>query len=218
MATLHAGDGDTADGDVPAAMLAAQMAVLNTAFAPLGFSFVLAGVDKFTNASVRFCLLSKSYGAPTAATSKPSLGRVWRAFGRGRPCRGCHCCCCQNFAPLMRSLCSSSVIGTSSALSAVLEAWATLVGKINRLATLGYGSVRAAVVEHWGPVAGAGRNEDGQVHGHLRGPQHLHHHDAGQPARVRANPPASPLFLPITCRSGHSFAPVSDGSPATYAP
>jgi len=38
---------------VPPSMLTAQMQVLNTAFAPLGFSFVVAGVDKFTNASVR---------------------------------------------------------------------------------------------------------------------------------------------------------------------
>ena len=50
---VHAGDGDTADGDVPASMLAAQMQVLNTAFAPLGMSFVVAGIEKFSNASVR---------------------------------------------------------------------------------------------------------------------------------------------------------------------
>ena len=53
MGTARAGDGDTLDGDVPTPMLTAQMDVLNTAFAPLGISFVVAGVDKFTNASVR---------------------------------------------------------------------------------------------------------------------------------------------------------------------
>ena len=56
----RAGDGDTANGDVPASVMAAQIQVLNTAYASLGISFVVAGVDKYTNDSVRWLAESLS--------------------------------------------------------------------------------------------------------------------------------------------------------------
>ena len=81
MATLHAGDGDTADGDVPTTMLTAQMQVLNAAFAPLGFSFVVAGVDKFSNASVRAftCVSGSASRAQSRAPRRASLCRGARS-------------------------------------------------------------------------------------------------------------------------------------------
>ena len=48
-----AGDGDVGAGDVPLSALQAQIQVLNSAFADTPFTFLLAGVDRHTNASVR---------------------------------------------------------------------------------------------------------------------------------------------------------------------
>jgi hypothetical protein len=63
-----AGDGDVADGDVPSSVLAAQIQAMNEAYAPAGISFVVAGVDKFTNASVR-----------TLRSSVHSVLLLWRS-------------------------------------------------------------------------------------------------------------------------------------------
>ena len=53
---MPAGDGDVLAGDVPLSALQTQIQVLNSAYAGSPFTFVLAGVDRHTNVSVRLSL------------------------------------------------------------------------------------------------------------------------------------------------------------------
>ena len=64
--------GSVEAGDVPLSSIQTQIQVLNSAFAGSPFTFVLAGVDRHTNASVRHPILLGLSASPSMRPAAPA--------------------------------------------------------------------------------------------------------------------------------------------------